>query len=1175
MRIGEWARTLADRSDLAPLLETHTESCEWQSVAPEARPVLFGSFYCKSPRKTLILTANYERCLAWEAKLRLLGIPSTSIKQLPSGTSALFEDSTPEHSALSDRIGAIKALVEPGSSIIIAAVPAALERTLPREAIEDSFIDIRPKQEIDSDTLIRRLIRLGYEPQEPVRIPGQFSRRGGIIDIYATGRDLPVRIELFGDEVESIRAFDPNSQRSVGGIESLRLSPSRETIYPTERADFREMIMDTMEREAVMLNDQAALRLQELISSDAESLASGIYFDRLDLYRPLLHADSGCAIDLLGEDDLLLLDEPLELESIASRAEDELAEALAARAQRGEILSSTAHDFMLPPEQLSNHALTLSMSAMNALPDWLTFSKHCDIQAVSLDPYRGRAESLALTLRTWMEQGFSIVFGTDQPSRAKTVLSQVEIFPVEGEIVKGKESLLVQGNLGGGFVFPDLKLALVTDAELFGVARLKLPQKRFMEGAPIATVLDLKPGDYVVHIHFGIGIFRGLTKRTIEGVEKEYLYIEYVAPDKLFVPADQLDRIQKYLNPGDSNPKLNRLTGGEWQRTMAKAKEDAQVFARDLVKLYAERKGVQRRPFGADSPWQREMESTFPWVETPSQLLAIQEVKRDLNEQFPMDRLVCGDVGFGKTEVAIRAAFKAIQHGRQVAVLCPTTILSEQHFRNFEERMGSFSVQMALMNRFRTSTEKREILEGLKSGKVELAIGTHSLLSKSIEFKDLGLVIIDEEQKFGVKQKEILKKLRTSVDVLTLTATPIPRTLSMALMDIRQMSLINDPPPGRLPIRTFVRPFSSEVAREAILRELARGGQVYYVYNRVESIGHVAERLRKLIPNAKIGVGHGQMTESELEPVMIAFIKGEIDILLSTTIIENGLDIPNSNTLIVENADKLGLAQLYQLRGRVGRSDRQAYAYLLYQSGKELTQNALARLQALQEFSSLGSGYSLAFRDLQIRGAGELLGAKQHGSMASVGYELYTQLINDAVKQIRESVDGKLPPNAMPTDPLAGHTPLPTFEVPVQALLPESYIRDQAQRLYYYQQMMTSRDLGALTEVAGEVEDRYGRPPAPARNAFSIMILRLLARDLGIDKLDAKGGRISMGFRDRTKIPPRIFSIMSKANRQCYVTRESFIWPYGGDPLAACDRVLRLFKEGIEEIERAKAQYES
>ena len=779
---------------------------------------------------------------------------------------------------------------------------------------------------------------------------------------------------------------------------------------------------------------------------------------------------------------------------------------------------------------------------------------------------------LASTLQNWQREGFTIVISTDQPNRARTVLSQVDLHPIELEdgVPEPGRLYLAQGNLGGGFVMPERKFAVVTDAELFGVARLKLPQKRFSEGAPIATVLDLKPGDFVVHVNFGIGVFRGLVTREMDGVKKEFLFIEYAQPDKLFVPADQLDRVQKYLNPGDSQPKLNRLTGGEWQKTIAKAKEDARAFARDLVKLYAERKAVRRRPFGPDTPWQTEMEATFPWVETPSQMTAIRDVKRDLVQEWPMDRLICGDVGFGKTEVAIRAAFKSIQAGRQVAVLCPTTILSEQHFRNFRERLGGFGVRMGLLNRFRHAKEKQEILKGLSEGNVELVIGTHALLSKEIQFKELGLVIVDEEQKFGVKQKESLKQLRTSVDVLSMSATPIPRTLSMAMMDLRQMSLISDPPPGRLAIRTYVRPFSSDVVREAVLRELSRGGQVFYVFNRVDQIYHVAEKLKKLVPTARIGIGHGQMTESELEPVMIGFIKGEIDVLLSTTIVENGIDIPNANTLIVEGADRLGLSQLYQLRGRVGRSDRQAYAYFLYHQ-KELGDGAMHRLQALQEFSSLGSGYSLAFRDLQIRGAGELLGAKQHGAMAAIGYELYTQLIEEAVSALKQGVDGG--PVVIPGQEIEiDYGPLPVFDLPVAAMIPDTFIRDQAQRLYFYQQLMSSRTTERLTEVAAEVEDRYGHPPEPVKAAFEVMRLRMLGKHHGFEKVDGKGGRLAVTFENRTAVSPRVLSLLTRARRDAYVTRDALIWPYSGDALSASRALLHTYGECVEQYEREKEE---
>ncbi|CAN5607251.1 transcription-repair coupling factor [soil metagenome] len=1195
MRTADRVRSLIEDERLEDILEGQSAGLVWRSTAAEARPLLFAARYLAHPTKTLIVTSGYERALAWQAKLALCGVPPERIHQLPSGSSSLFEDAAPEHIALSDRLGSLRALVEDGPNIVIAAPQAALERSLPREVLIESHLEIRPGDTIDLDRFLRSLTSLGYEPQEPVRIPGQYAQRGGILDIFPTGKDAPYRIELFGDEVESIRTFDPNTQRSIGAAPALTLTPSRETLLPAETNDLRDLLLSTAEREASVLDEEAAERLQALVGEDADAIAARIYFDRLDLYRPLLHPDSSCAVDLIDEDGLLVLDEPLEIESIAARNAEELGQALEARANRGEILQSPPGDFILPPEHLGHHPRTLSLTSMNALPDWLEAAKTVDVDAISLEAYRGRAENLTLTLRNYLREGFELLITTDQPNRARTVLSQAEIFVTESletdPDALGAQALLLTGNLGAGFVSPTRKMAVVTDGELFGVARLKLPQKRFMEGAPIATVLDLKPGDYVVHINFGIGVFRGLVKRSVDGVEKEFLFVEYQVPDKLFVPADQLDRIQKYLNPGDENPKLNKLTGGEWQRTLGKAKEEAKAFARDLVKLYAERHRSQRRPYGPDSPFQDEMEGTFPWVETPSQLTAIRDMKKDMEEGYPMDRLVCGDVGFGKTEVAIRGAFKAVQAGRQVAVLCPTTILAEQHYRNFEERLGPFGTKLVLLNRYTSPAEKRDAIAGLKSGQIEIVVGTSALLGKSIDFHDLGLAVIDEEQKFGVKQKEALKSLRSEVDVLTLSATPIPRTLSMALMDIRQMSLINDPPPGRLPIRTYVRPYAGEVVREAILREMARGGQIFYVYNRVESIYHVEEKLRKLVPTARIGVAHGQMKEGEIEPIMVGFVKGEIDILLSTTIVENGIDISNANTLIVEQADRLGLSQLYQLRGRVGRSDRQAYAYFLYSGNldasfirraegmpeqrqelkkkyKTMTEGAMARLQALQEFSNLGSGYSLAFRDLQIRGAGELLGAKQSGTMVSVGYELYTQLIQEAVTQLKNTVDGAPATDADDVlDPLESLTPLPAFEVPVIALLPEAYIKDQSQRLYYYQRMMSARDEIILGAVEAEVEDRYGRPPKEVANAFAIMSLRIRAKRLGWDKVDARNAEIRIVFRHRDGYNPRVFNLLAKRNRDMKLTRDYLLWPYEGAPIRAVESLIDQFSRAMEEVD--------
>jgi len=1172
MPIADWARQFAQSSGLIEAVADLGGPRAWRDVSPEARPLLVAAAFLRKPQTTLLIAGSHDRCLLWQAKLVLCGVPESQILRLPSGQSALFEDSMPEHMAISERIGALSFLSNSQEGIVLTTPQAALERSLSPEILLETNVRLRVGDQLALNPFTQRLLKMGYETGDPVRIPGQFSKRGGIFDIFASGRALPVRIELFGDAIESMREFDPATQRSSNDLQSISVSPARETLYTSEigAAAFGNELLRSMEIETAALPADSASRLEELVREDVSSLTQGVYFDRVDLYRPLLHPDSGCAIDLLG-DGWLVLDEAVELAIIAQRSEEELHDALQARAGRGEILQSVVGDFMFPPEHVGSKETVLAMGALGECEKWLPALTAYDLDVAAIHGYQGRPEVLAHTLQNWLKAGFSITVATDQPSRARAVLGQVQLFPSEfsGTLTPGIQ--LVHGNLAGGFVAPDDKIALITDQELFGVGRLKLPQKKFSEGAPISSVLDLSPGDYVVHIHFGIGVYQGLSKRTIDGIEKEFLYIQYAPPDKLYVPADQLDRVQKYLNPGDVHPKLNRLTGSEWQRTVGKAREEAREFARDLIQLYAARKKVQRKSFGPDSPWQLEMEATFPWVETPSQLQAIKETKRDLAVDYPMDRLVCGDVGFGKTEVGIRAAFKVAQAGKQVAVLCPTTILSEQHFRNFVERLAPFPIRIELLNRFKSMSERKQIGKALESGDVDIVIGTHALLSKDLKFKDLGLVVIDEEQKFGVKQKESLKALRVSVDVLTLSATPIPRTLSMALMDIRQLSLINDPPPGRLPIRTFLRAHSDEVVREAILRELARGGQVYYVYNRVQGIHHTEELLRKLVPHARIGVGHGQMSESQLEPVMVAFIKGELDVLLSTTIIENGLDIPNANTLIVDDADRLGLAQLYQLRGRVGRSDRQAYAYLLYDRESSLSETAMQRLQALQEFTALGSGYSLAFRDLQIRGAGELLGAKQHGAMAQVGYELYTQLIHEEVQFLKSHADGEVPSYK---DPLEGLQPLPPVDLPLAALIPDTYIADSAQRLFYYKEIMSARSEARLREVFSEIADRYGRAPKEVESIESVLRLRMKAQELGIERIEGHGGRLAATLSEDTGLSRRVQSLLSKMNRECYLTRGVLIWPYRGSPLEACHLCLGTLEEAVQEVERQRRELE-
>ena len=1165
MLVRDWATTI-------PNPGFPKERRQWSSVPTDAATSLVASAYLnaedKRDRKLLIVTAGYDSALQWEARLALLGVPPGAIHHLPSGQGGLYDDGAPEINALSARAAALAALLSDDACIVLASPQSALERTLPPAQFAAAIVSLKLEDEVDISEVGHKLVALGYENEEPVRRPGTFSRRGGILDIYPVGSDFPYRVEFFGDFVESIRTFDAETQRSLSPSKGLKLAPVRSVSPEMLQASLAE-IRKRLDTEAHGQKEE----LREKIEADLGAIEAGLFFDRLELYLPFQSgADSQapkCAIDYLGEG-VLILEEPIELEAAAMQAEDDLMSALRNRHVRSEVLSPEGMHFQLPVSELARPERLVAITALGGVPEWLKVVETEDFGISSLAPYRGRAESLAQAIVNWRAAGMQMVLATDQPTRARQVLSQIDVPILEGipETVGPEAPLsMLHGNLAGGFVWPEKKLVLLTDAELFGVGRLRLPQRRFQEGAPIATVLDLKPGDYVVHIQFGIGIFQGLVTREVEGKEKEFLRIDYKAPDKLLLPTDQLDRIQKYLAPSDAPPAIYRIAGGEWQRTLKAAKKKAEDLARDLIAIYAKRTQASRPAFDAETPWQSEMEATFPWIETKSQLKAINEVKRDLQKGYPMDRLVCGDVGFGKTEVAVRAAFLVAQAGKQVAVLCPTTILADQHFETFRERLSPYPIQLHLLNRFRAAKQKKATLEGLKDGSVDIVIGTHSLLQKGVEFQNLGLVIVDEEQRFGVKHKEVLKQMRASADFLTLTATPIPRTLNMSLMGLRAMSLITDPPPGRLPVRTYLRPYGPDVVREAVLRELARGGQIYYVYNRIDGIQHVAEKLRQLAPKARIAVGHGQMTADELEPMMNAFFHGEVDILLSTTIIENGLDNANANTLIVEDADKLGLAQLYQLRGRVGRSDRQAYAYLLYRGGKKLTDNALARLKSLQEFSDLGSGYSLAFRDLQIRGAGELLGAQQHGTMQSIGYELYARLINEAVAQLKNAYDEGGAVAARLTAVDIDETPefdtLPTVDLPAAAYIPHRYIEDESQRLYYYKHLMEARSEEAILEVEEELKDRYGPLPEEIETAAWLIRLRLRCRELGITKVDGRFGKMTLQLAKGREIPLKVVHSLEKQQKGLRQRPDRLEARYGNDPLADLAALLDFLGEAV------------
>ncbi len=1182
MHIREWVRNFP----LPPLGEGKNF---WRGVCAEARAVLVASLWSRlapEERRFLVLTPDYERALNWQGRLLVCGIPKECIKVFGTSQGTLYDDALPERSALSDRAGALASLAFGDPTVVLAPVGFAMEVSMPPSEFRQATVWVKKGDEVSPAYLIKRLSASGYEWEDPVRRPGTYSLRGGILDVFPAGAELPTRMEFFGDVVESLRWFDPETQRSllerpaeeqedegvldgvrVGrGRGVLKIPPFRPYVYPETMTD----MLDRLEEWAKNHYGEAPGegKRPEWWEADLQALRSGVFFNRLEHYLPFILPKKACAMDYAKEGDAwIVLDEPMELEVRARQSVEGLSEALAERYARGEVIGEDAGEYFCSLGVLSEMGKVLAMSDFDAPPGWLEPDGIEDVGIKSLSAYRSNPKGLSAVLPRWVER-LRVYTATDQPTRAKAQLSQLGITVYEASSLEGFPEgngvFLLEGNLAGGFLYETEGIGVLTDAELFGSGRLRLPQRRFSEGVPLVSVFDLKPGDYVVHMHFGIGIYRGLVTRVVDGIPKEYLKVDYKPPDTLLVPTDQLDRLQKYLSPSDAPPEVHSLSGRHWHHQLRKAKQGAEAYARQLIQIYARRAQAQRPPYGADTPWQKEMEATFPWVETPSQLSAIRDVKRDLSLPHPMDRLVCGDVGFGKTEVAVRAAFKVVQAGKQVVVLTPTTVLSEQHYRTFRERLSGYPVRLGVLNRLRKPRERAQVLQGLKDGSIDIVIGTHALLESKVSFHNLGLLIVDEEQRFGVRHKERLKALRASVDVLTLTATPIPRTLNMALMHIRPMSLINDPPPGRLPIRTYLKPYADGLVKEALLRELARGGQAFYVYNRVQGIGHVMEKVRKLVPQARVAMAHGQMRASELEDVMLAFYNGEVDVLVCTTIIENGIDNPKVNTLIVENADRFGLAQLYQLRGRVGRSDRQAYAYFLYRPGKQLTEGALQRLKALQEFSELGSGYALAFRDLQIRGAGELLGAKQHGLMHSVGYEMYVQLIHEAVAQLKEALEqgGEDAVGWARLEIGAPHlAELPPADIPLEAYIPHTYISDQGQRLYYYKRIMEARSEDVLVDLGGELRDRYGPLPLAVQNALHLMSLRIKAKGLGVRKIKFSAGHLVINVHKSHPLTPVEQTHLKTALKGCRVNAEGVAWEISSDVLAELKRALQALEE--------------
>jgi len=1057
-----------------------------------AKPLVLSGLQRDLGQTMAVVTSNGQRASQLYEQIKVWSSAADKVLLFPETEVLPYESSLVDLQGNHERVSVLARLLGTGSDgqfIVVTSGRGLMRRIMHPHTFRRLSKELRVGEEIDLSGFMRHLVEAGYRPELVVDEPATFSRRGGIVDIFPPSSEFPVRMELFGDTIDTLREYDPSTQRSIGTIEAVSIPPTRENIG-----------VDHLRAHSLLARiDTSALRSEVAAAwgFDLERIERRQPFDRAEFYTvPFLDCN---LLDYLPESCLVVMDEPSQVESVVKDLGSQ-AEALRAELVKlGELPEGYPRPYFewieIQPKLETRSRVNLTWGLGVEEQNQVGGLAGGTFQAGM--PYGGRLKTLLDRLTEMREKG-TVVVVSQQASRIAELLEERGLFT---DIVGGLHSVppvgsitLVHGAIHEGFSFEPTGgggvMHVVSDAEIFGWAKPRRIARKETASRE-AFLSDLEPGQFVVHVEHGIGRFLGLERMSPDGVERDYLVIEYAENDKLYVPADQLGRVSKYVGASDHPPNVSRLGTADWQRTRERVRSATREVARELLAIYAARELSQGHAFQPDTPWQRELEGSFPYAETLDQIKAIEETKADMEMPKPMDRLVCGDVGYGKTEIALRAAFKAVMDGKQVAMLVPTTVLAQQHFNTFVERMQTFPIRIEMLSRFRSDKEQKSVTEGLKNGSVDICIGTHRLIQKDIAFKDLGLVIIDEEQRFGVVHKERLKKLRLEVDVLTLSATPIPRTLYMALAGVRDVSTMETPPEDRLPIRTYVAEYDERLIREAILREIDRGGQIYFVHNRVQTIHLVAQRLQEVVPEAIISVGHGQMPDEQLEQVMLGFAAGKSDILVCSTIIESGLDIPNVNTIIVNNADRFGLAQMYQLRGRVGRGANRAYCYLLYPKGKRLTATAEKRLRTIAEATELGSGFRIAMKDLEIRGAGNLLGAEQHGYVSAVGFDLYCQLLREAVDSLR----GKK--TSYPSDV--------TIDVPLVAFIPQSYVPDEPLRLNLYQRLANVDTAEQVGGIALEMKDRFGGLPVPVLNLVYLVHLKTLAASVGVKKITTVG----------------------------------------------------------------------
>ncbi len=1068
-----------------------------------------------------------------------------------------------------ERVKVLRRLMERKPLTIVTTYAALMAPQVMWDMQED-IIEINLGASLQEERLCRRLVAMGYEKSYQVESPGQFSVRGGIIDIFDLTEENPYRIELWGDEVESMRSFDVLSQRSIEKLESVSVFPATEFVLEKERIQRGlKRLEEEGARQAKLFRDafqtEEAHRIVTQVKELKEQLLEFQNKVNLEGYIRYFYEDTLTLPDLLARAGeaagvsfrpVFFVEEPARVKEQAQAIEAEFRESMEQRAKKGYVLPGQM-DVLYSGEQVAARLMGCSLVTVSTMESrgYFKADRKIDLAARNVAPYNNSFEALVKDLARFKRSGYRVLLLSGSRTRAKRLaedLRDQELAAVYTEDplreVQAGEVVTYYGHVNKGFEYPMLKFVVLSETDIFGAEKKRKKGKKLYQGQKIKDFNELKVGDYVVHETHGLGIYRGIEKVEMEGVVKDYIKIEYRDGGNLYVLATGLDVIQKYASADAKAPKLNRLGSKEWERTKTKVRGAVSQVASDLVELYALRQQSEGYRFEKDTVWQKEFEEMFPFEETEDQLAAIADTKADMESGKVMDRLICGDVGYGKTEIAIRAAFKAVQEGKQVVYLVPTTILAQQHYTTFVQRMKDFPVRVDLMSRFRTPGEIKKTLADLQKGQVDIVIGTHRVLSEDVKFKDLGLLIIDEEQRFGVAHKEKIKKLKENVDVLTLTATPIPRTLHMSLIGIRDMSVLEEAPEDRLPIQTFVCEYNEEMVREAISRELARGGQVYYVYNRVNNIGDVTAQVAALVPEAAVAFAHGQMKEHELEKIMLDFINGEIDVLVSTTIIETGLDISNVNTMIIHDSDNMGLSQLYQLRGRVGRSNRTAYAFLMYRRDKMLKEVAEKRLSAIREFTDLGSGFKIAMRDLEIRGAGNLLGVRQHGHMEAVGYDLYCKMLNEAVQTLK----GVKVAEDFPT----------LIDLDVDAFIPPAYIVNEVQKLDIYKRIAGIESVKERDDMKDELLDRFGEIPKSVDNLLRIALIRVAAHKLYMTEIKGKNERILFTFHPNAALNPAgIPDLLKKHGRDLAFTsygKAFFTYKYKRTGLIETDAELLM-----------------